>query len=91
MCEARAAEGPDEVRILGSLNLSQQRVFSLAVAGMRNKEIASRMGITVQTVKNRMRAIYDATGMGCGRELLAFAYTRPMLIAALQRVDAREH
>ena len=72
--------------ILDRLNLIRQRVFALAVDGLRNADIAARVGISEQMVKNYLRDIYDVTGMSHSRELLAFAYNRPDLIKELRTI-----
>ena len=74
--------------ILERLNPTRQRVFALAVDGLRNPDIAARLGISVQMVKNYLRDIYDVTGMSHSRELLAFAYNQPGLIEELRAIAA---
>jgi DNA-binding NarL/FixJ family response regulator len=40
----------------------QQQIIALVTEGLTNREIAERMGITENIVKNELRDIYDATG-----------------------------
>lgn len=45
------------------------QILNLLLQGMRNKAIAEVQGTTEQTIKNRLKAIYDKSGMSSRVEL----------------------
>lgn len=47
----------------------EERILLLAVRGLGNREIASTLGTTEDTVKHQMSMIYDKTGMSNRVEL----------------------
>lgn len=51
------------------LTAYQCRIISLLAAGHTNREIGAFFGVTEQAIKNRMRSIYNKTGMGSRVEL----------------------
>jgi DNA-binding NarL/FixJ family response regulator len=51
------------------LSRCQQRIIVLVAQGLKNCEIATEIGISVNVVKNYLQAIYDRTGMSNRVEL----------------------
>ena len=41
----------------------ESRVIALVAAGLKNREVAERIGTTEQVIKNYLRVIYDKLGM----------------------------
>ena len=57
-------------------------IVSCVTQGMKNKEIALRVGTTEQVVKNYLRSIYDKTGVSDRLELALFTIHHKMLAEA---------
>jgi DNA-binding NarL/FixJ family response regulator len=53
----------------GHLTLRQQEALRLVAQGLKNEEIAARMGTTASVIKNRLRDVFDETGMSNRTEL----------------------
>ena len=51
------------------LSLRQQRVAELVARGLKNREIASKLGIGPHVVRNYLSAIYDKVGVSNRVEL----------------------
>ena len=47
----------------------QREMTELVAHGNQNREIARRMGLNLQTVKNHLKIIFDRTGMNSRLEL----------------------
>jgi len=63
------------------LTLHEYQITRLLTAGMKDKEIATALGIKEGTVKNHLRRIYDKTGMGNRVELaLWYIYHHEQII-----------
>jgi two-component system nitrate/nitrite response regulator NarL len=60
-------------RPIDSLTPREKLVISCLVQGWRNREIASQLSITEQTVKNHLRSIYDKVGVSDRLELVLYA------------------
>jgi DNA-binding NarL/FixJ family response regulator len=67
--EASAASKPPEADMFApelygnrALNNTQRRVVELVAQGLKNSEIAERIGTTEHVVKNYLRIIYDKLG-----------------------------
>jgi len=56
-----------------SLTRKEMEVVRLVAQGLRNREIAARMFISEQTVKNHLRAIFEKLHVGDRLELALFA------------------
>ena len=41
----------------------QWQIVELVGEGLKNREIGKMLGVTEQAIKNRLRVIYDETGM----------------------------
>ncbi len=66
--------GQDSVgfRVRQRLSPIDLRIISLVVQGLKNREIAFRLGSTEQGVKNSLRRIFDKTGVSDRLELALF-------------------
>lgn len=53
-----------------------RRVIELVAQGFTNKEIASELGTSEHTIKNRLRTIYDKLGFSKRLELALWYETR---------------
>jgi len=60
-------------RYLAPLSSREMEVLRLMVAGMSNKEIAYRLGISQQTVKNHVTAILDKLGVSDRTQATVYA------------------
>ncbi len=61
------------LRPVDTLTRRERSIISCLVQGWRNKEIAERLHITEQTVKNHLRTIYDKVGVSDRLELALYA------------------
>ena len=50
----------------------EQELIAAILAGAANKEIADRLGLKVQTVKNQLATLYQKTGASSRLELAMF-------------------
>jgi len=55
------------------LSRREREIVSLVAQGFKNKEIAERMFISEQTVKNHLHNIFDKLGVGDRLELALYA------------------
>jgi DNA-binding NarL/FixJ family response regulator len=71
----RAFQAPDVPRIRPRSTLSkrEREIVNLVAKGFRNKEMAEKMLITEQTVKNHMHNIFDKLGVSDRLELALYA------------------
>lgn len=60
---------PDTQIFRGHLTLRQQEALRLVAEGLKNGEIAARMGTTASVIKNRLRDVFNETGMNNRTEL----------------------
>jgi len=67
--EARAAEE----RITGVLSERESEVLKRAAKGMSNKDIAEELFLSVRTVENHLRSIFDKLGVGSRTEAVIYA------------------
>ncbi|MFQ5664371.1 MAG: response regulator [Terriglobia bacterium] len=67
---SRPAAGPAEKALLTA---REQEIVSLVTQGFRNKEIAYRLSISEQTVKNHLHNIFDKLGVSDRLELVLYA------------------
>jgi DNA-binding CsgD family transcriptional regulator len=56
------------------LTTAQARVVALVAEGLTNKEIAERLGISIETVRKHLAASYQKTGVGNRAGVVALAY-----------------
>lgn len=55
------------------LTARERQLVALLMEGCANKDIAERLGVSGQTVKNQLSALYRKTGVGSRVELVLFA------------------
>jgi DNA-binding NarL/FixJ family response regulator len=58
----------------GSLTSREREVVALVVEGLRNEEIARRLGINEKTVRNHLTAVFSKMGVSGRLELVVLAY-----------------
>lgn len=73
-----AAHDPSGGRT-GDLTARELEILSLAAAGHGNREIASRLGISVKTVETHKTHINEKMGFGSRADLVAYAVRRGLL------------
>jgi DNA-binding NarL/FixJ family response regulator len=54
----------------------EMRIIGLVTQGFTNREIANKMGTTTDMIKNRLKVIFDKTGMGNRLELALWCVSR---------------
>jgi DNA-binding NarL/FixJ family response regulator len=59
---------------LAALTPREQEIVSLIGEGLRNDEIARRLGITPKTVKNQLTTVFEKLGVASRLELVVYAY-----------------
>jgi DNA-binding NarL/FixJ family response regulator len=70
---------PTGERVLGKLTARQREALTWLCSGLTNKQIAEKMGIGEQPVKNYMRVILLMAGMTNRLELMIFAFRHGMV------------
>lgn len=70
------------LRVRNRLTPREMQIVSLIVLGCKNKEIATRLGVTEQVVKNYLRTVYDKTGVSDRLELALFTMHHRILAEA---------
>jgi DNA-binding NarL/FixJ family response regulator len=77
---------PVGIRVRQRLTPGELRVIAFVVQGFRNREIASRMGLTESGVKNSLRKIFDKTGVFDRLELALYVmHHQALKIAASEQ------
>jgi DNA-binding CsgD family transcriptional regulator len=77
---ARPAAEPAPHPLLSSLTGDELRVVDLVRQGLRNKEIATTLFVSLRTVEVRLTRIYQRVGVGSRAQLMsALAEVEPML------------
>ena len=61
---------------LAALTSRERDIVRLVGEGMRNEEVARRLGITEKTVRNHLTAVFDKVGVTGRLELAVFAFRR---------------
>ncbi len=74
--ELLIVEVDDSPLELEELTESENAVARAVVAGRSNKEIAAERGVSVKTIANQLRAIYEKLGVASRFELVALAESR---------------
>jgi DNA-binding NarL/FixJ family response regulator len=64
---------PAALRPADTLTRREKSIIACLVQGWRNREISQTLGISEQTVKNHLRAIYDKVGVSDRLELALYA------------------
>lgn len=67
-----------------ALTLRQRRVARFVIEGFTNAQIAKALEISEDTVKNRVREMFNATGMSNRIELCNFIFSRAELHDAIR-------
>src|SRR5690606_20821810 len=70
--EAAAGAGPGS-RASSSLSQRQRQIVQLVCAGLLNRDIAARLGMSVNTVRVHRGRIMKALGVHTAGELVAYA------------------
>jgi two-component system nitrate/nitrite response regulator NarL len=65
--------GRPELRPADTLTRREKSIIGCLMQGLRNREIASNLSITEQTVKNHLRTIFDKVGVSDRLELVLYA------------------
>lgn len=63
-----------------ALTPREQQIARLAMEGLRNGDIAVELGISRGVVTNRMKAIFDKTGMFTRLELAIYLLHHPQAL-----------
>lgn len=75
------------LRPVETLTRREKSVISCLVQGWRNREIAERLHITEQTVKNHLRAIYDKVGVSDRLELALYAIYQKLDLPPVPQIE----
>jgi two-component system nitrate/nitrite response regulator NarL len=76
------------LRPVDTLTRREKSVISCLVQGWRNREIAERLHITEQTVKNHLRTIYDKVGVSDRLELALYAIHQKLDLPPAPQVES---
>lgn len=76
-------------RVRDRLTSKELRVVAALIRGYRNREIATLVGTSEQTIKNALRSIYDKTGVSDRLELALFVLHHRALAQATAAVQLR--
>jgi two-component system nitrate/nitrite response regulator NarL len=76
------------LRPVDTLTRRERSVISCLVQGWRNREIAERLHITEQTVKNHLRTIYDKVGVSDRLELALYAIHQKLDLPPAPQVES---
>jgi DNA-binding NarL/FixJ family response regulator len=64
------------------------KIVALLVEGLKNRDIADRLNTSEQVIKNRLRSVYDKTGVSDRLELALFTLHHRSLATAAARITA---
>jgi two-component system nitrate/nitrite response regulator NarL len=76
------------LRPVDTLTRREKSIISCLVQGWRNREIAERLRITEQTVKNHLRTIYDKVGVSDRLELALYAIHQKLDLPPVPQVES---
>lgn len=82
---------PQTSRTKVQLTPKEALIVSCVTQGMKNKEIATRVGTTEQVVKNYLRKVYDKLGVADRLELALYCLNSRVLQDAKQAAPAEPH
>jgi len=71
--KARQRAAPPDERGALRLTRRERQIVALLMEGCSNNAIASRLGVSAQTVKNQLTTLYQKAGVGSRLELVLFA------------------
>lgn len=82
---------PIGMRVQRRLSMSELKIIAYVVQGYKNREIAIRMGLAENSVKNALRRIFDKTGVYGRLELALFVIHHGTLLGdtAVTHVPSR--
>jgi DNA-binding NarL/FixJ family response regulator len=75
-------------RPVETLTRREKTIISCLMQGWHNREIASHLAITEQTVKNHLRAIYDKVGVSDRLELVLYAIHQKLELPPMELAEA---
>jgi two-component system nitrate/nitrite response regulator NarL len=75
------------LRPVETLTRREKSIISCLIQGWRNREIAHRLRITEQTVKNHLRTIYDKVGVSDRLELALYAIHQRLELPPVPTVE----
>ncbi|MHB1020884.1 MAG: response regulator transcription factor [Acidobacteriaceae bacterium] len=78
-------------RVRDRLTPREMQIVALIVQGCKNKEIATRLSVTEQVVKNYLRSIYDKSGVSDRLELALFTIHHRILADAANKAGNHLH
>jgi DNA-binding NarL/FixJ family response regulator len=73
-----------------TLTSREKTIISYLMQGWRNREIGQHLGITEQTVKNHLRAIYDKVGVSDRLELVLYAIHQRLELPPIGPAESAE-
>jgi DNA-binding NarL/FixJ family response regulator len=75
VADAKRSSGvsESELRPVDTLTRREKSIISCLLQGWRNREIATHLSITEQTVKNHLRTIFDKVGVSDRLEMVLYA------------------
>src|SRR5207247_7287727 len=79
---------PHGTRSKVQLTPKESLIVSCVMQGMKNKEIAARVGTTEQVVKNYLRKVYDKLGVADRLELALYCLNNRVVLDAKQAAPA---
>lgn len=91
--EAYRTQGtrPHGTRSKVQLTPKESLIVSCVTQGMKNKEIAARVGTTEQVVKNYLRKVYDKLGVADRLELALYCLNNRVVLDPKQPTPAATH
>ena len=89
--EAYRSDGarPHGTRTKVQLTPKESLIVSCVTQGMKNKEIAARVGTTEQVVKNYLRKVYDKLGVADRLELALYCLNNRVVLDVKQAAPAQ--
>ena len=76
-------------RACALLSPKELMIVALLVEGMKNKEIGERLGTSEQVIKNKLRSVFDKTGVSDRLELALFTLHHRAMATAAAEVGTR--
>ncbi len=74
------AHEPDvHARHFAALTSRQREIVSLIAEGLRNEQIAARIGVSVKTVRNQLSTVFDRLGVNDRLALAVYAFEHGLL------------
>jgi DNA-binding CsgD family transcriptional regulator len=73
------------------LSARRRHVLALYLSGYQRAQIARRLGVSPNTVRNHIREIYDALGVSSKIEALRWALAQPALAEEILRISGEDN